>query len=111
MGGGGMAQIQLNPRIPEEVSAVASDPNRLRLMMIDLSAQIKDAITLGRGDPDLPTPPHVVAAAEAAMQRQHTGPTPVGGLPELREAIAAKLRRENGLPVDAANIIVTTGGQ
>lgn len=106
-----MAQSTLNLRIPEEVRAVAGDPNRLRLALVDLSGQMKDVITLGRGDPDLPTPAHIIAAAEDAMHKQHHAPTPTAGLPELREAIAAKLRRENGLPIDSSNIIVTTGGQ
>ena len=88
-----MAENTVNLRIPEEVRAVAGDPNRLRLTLIDLSSQIKDTITLGRGDPDLATPPHIVAAAEVAMRQQRTAPTPTAGLPELREAIAAKLRR------------------
>lgn len=111
MGGGGMATEAVNLRIPEEVRAVAGEPNRLRLAMIDLAAQVKDTITLGRGDPDLPTPPHIIQAAERAMREQRTAPTPVVGLPELREAIAGKLQRENGLPVSTENIIVTTGGQ
>jgi len=111
MGGGGMATEAVNLRIPEEVRAVAGDPNRLRLALIELSAQVKDVITLGRGDPDLATPPHIIAAAEQAMRAQRNAPTPLAGLPELRAAIASKLHRENGLPVAAENIIVTTGGQ
>ncbi len=101
----------LNPNIPEAVRAVAADGTKLRYALMEMAAGIKDVITLGRGDPDLATPAHVVAAAEDAMRRQRTAPTPIAGLPELREAIADKLRRENGLPGEADNVIVTTGGQ
>lgn len=100
-----------NPNIPEEVRAVASNGTQLRYALMEMSAQYKDAIQLGRGDPDLKTPPHILQAAEDALRSGKTGRTPVVGLPELRAAIAEKLRRENGLPVEAQNIIVTTGGQ
>ncbi len=100
-----------NANIPEAVRAVASDGTKLRYALIEMAAQYKDTIALGRGDPDLATPAHIVAAAEDAMREQRTGSSPVAGLPELREAIAAKLRRENGLPVERDNLIVTTGGQ
>lgn len=101
----------LNPNIPDEVRAVAADGTKLRYALMELAAQHKDAITLGRGDPDLPTPAYIIAAAEAAMRQQRTAPTPVAGLPELRAAIADKLRRENGLAVEGEDVIVTTGGQ
>ncbi|MCC7447466.1 MAG: pyridoxal phosphate-dependent aminotransferase [Anaerolineae bacterium] len=101
----------LNPNIPESVRAVASDGTKLRYALMELANEFKDAITLGRGDPDLDTPAHIVAAAEDAMRKQYTAPTPVAGLPELREAIARKLNRENGLSVERDNVIVTTGGQ
>lgn len=100
-----------NPNIPEEVRAVAANGTQLRYALMEMSAQYKDAIQLGRGDPDLKTPPHILQAAEDALRSGKTGRTPVAGLPELRAAIAEKLRRENGLPVEAQNIIVTTGGQ
>jgi aminotransferase len=103
--------MQINTNIPEEVRAVAADGTKLRYKLMEMAAQVKDAIQLGRGDPDLDTPPHIVAAAEAAMRQQITGATPVQGLPELRQAVAHKLRQDNGLPVDASNVIITTGGQ
>ncbi len=100
-----------NPNIPEEVRAVASNGTQLRYKLVELSNQFPDAIALGRGDPDLATPPHIISATEDAIRQQKTGLSPVAGLPELREAIAEKLRRENGLSVERENIIVTTGGQ
>lgn len=101
----------VNINIPEEVRAVASDGTKLRYALLEMSAAYKDAIQLGRGDPDLPTPVHIIEAAERAMYDQRTGVSPVAGLPELREAIAAKLRAENHIPATARNVIVTTGGQ
>ena len=100
-----------NPNIPEEIRAVAADGTQLRYALMEMAAALPDVIALGRGDPDLPTPAHIIEAAKAAVCSGQTGPTPVVGLPELRQAIAEKLVRENGLDVAADNIIVTTGGQ
>ncbi|MBI1277638.1 MAG: aminotransferase class I/II-fold pyridoxal phosphate-dependent enzyme [Anaerolineaceae bacterium] len=101
----------LNTNIPEAVRAVASNGTQLRYALMELAAQQKDTIALGRGDPDLDTPQHIILAAQEAIRRNQTAPTPVAGMPELRSAIAEKLRRENGLSVSAENVIVTTGGQ
>jgi aminotransferase len=103
--------MTLNPNIPEAVRAVASDGTKLRYAMMELAKQFPDVIALGRGDPDLDTPAHIVEAAKQAMRDQRTGLTPVAGMPELRDAIAHNLRTRNGLPVQRDNIIVTTGGQ
>lgn len=99
-----------NPNIPEEIRRVASDGTALRYALMEMATH-PDVIALGRGDPDLPTPPHIIEAAKQAVRDGKTDPTPVAGMPTLREAIADKLRRENNLPVDAENVIVTTGGQ
>ena len=77
-----------------------------------LRAAGEDVISFGAGEPDFPTPPHVVAAArdacaEPAMHRY----TPAGGLPALREAIAAKSARDSGLACAAENVLVTNGGK
>ncbi len=100
-----------NPNIPEAVRAVAADGTQLRYTLMELAAQMDDIIGLGRGDPDLPTPPHIVEAANRAMREQQTGLTPVKGLPQLRSAIAEHMRDHNGLPVGADNVMLTTGGQ
>jgi len=100
-----------NSNIPEDVRAVAADGTQLRYKLMELSALYPDAIALGRGDPDLATPAHIIDAAKAAMRDGKMGATPIAGLPELRDAIAAKLRTENGLTVERENVIVTTGGQ
>jgi len=97
---------------PDELRAVASDGTKLRYALMDLAAQIPDAITLGRGDPDLNTPAHVIAAVRAAIADGRADlPAPVAGLPPLREAVAENLRKLNNIPVDADGILITDGGQ
>src|SRR5688572_22462986 len=99
-----------NPNIPEEIRKVASDGTALRYALMEMSGA--DVIALGRGDPDLPTPQHIIEAAKKAVRDGAVPVSPVAGLPELRAAIAEKLRRENGLTdISAENVIVTTGGQ
>ena len=77
-----------------------------------LKAQGESVIGFGAGEPDFPTPEHIVAAAEAACRdpRSHKY-TPTAGLPELREALAVKTRRDSGLEVTASQILVTNGGK
>lgn len=78
----------------------------------ELAARSPDAISLGLGDPGLPTPAHIVAAAIAAINEGRTGPAPTRGLPELRHALARKLARVNGIEADPEReILVTTGSQ
>lgn len=70
-----------------------------------------DAINLGLGQPDFPTPDHAKAAAKAAMDRGDTdGYTANKGILELREAVAAKHDRDNGLDIPPENVIATAGG-
>jgi aspartate aminotransferase len=69
-------------------------------------------IIFGAGEPDFPTPPHIVEAArEACGQRRYHGYTPAGGLPELREAVATKTLRDSGYPVQASQVLITNGGK
>jgi aspartate/methionine/tyrosine aminotransferase len=77
-----------------------------------LRAQGESVIGFGAGEPDFATPEHIVAAAEVACRdpRSHKY-TPTAGLPELREALAAKTSRDSGLEVTAAQILVTNGGK
>jgi aminotransferase len=78
----------------------------------ELAARSPDAISLGLGDPDLPTPAHIVAAARDAFESGRAGPLPARGLPELRQAVAAKLKRVNGINVDPdREVLITTGSQ
>jgi aspartate/methionine/tyrosine aminotransferase len=77
-----------------------------------LKASGENVIGFGAGEPDFATPDHIVEAAIAACSevRNHRY-TPAGGLPELREAIAAKTFRDSGVTVDAAQVLVTNGGK
>ncbi len=69
-------------------------------------------ISFGAGEPDFPTPGHIVEAAAAACRDpQHHKYTPVGGLEDLREAVAAKTGRDSGLDVDPADVLITNGGK
>ena len=77
-----------------------------------MKAAGRDVIGFGAGEPDFPTPEHIVAAAEKACRepRFHHY-TPAGGLPELKQAIAEKTARDSGLTVDAGQVLVTNGGK
>ena len=77
-----------------------------------LKAEGENVIGFGAGEPDFATPDHIVQAAIAACAevRNHRY-TPAGGLPELREAIAAKTLRDSGVAVDASQVLVTNGGK
>ncbi|HYP72668.1 MAG TPA: aminotransferase class I/II-fold pyridoxal phosphate-dependent enzyme, partial [Microbacterium sp.] len=77
-----------------------------------LKAAGRPVIGFGAGEPDFPTPDFIVeAAVQAARDPKNHRYTPATGLPELREAIAAKTLRDSGYEVDPANIIVTNGGK
>ncbi len=77
----------------------------------DLRNAGRDIISLSVGEPDFDTPDHIKKAAIAAIERGETKYTPVAGIPPLREAIAAKFKRENGLDYKASQTIVGTGGK
>ena len=87
------------------------DGANLRYALMDLAKQIPDAIALGRGDPDLATPAHVVDAALHALQQAQHPLQPVAGMPRLRQAIAKRATADHGLTLDPSNVLVTTGGQ
>ncbi|HBA43901.1 MAG TPA: aspartate transaminase [Alphaproteobacteria bacterium] len=77
----------------------------------DLTAQGRDIIGLGAGEPDFDTPDNIKRAAIAAIERGETKYTPVDGIPELKQAICAKFKRENGLDYTPAQISVAPGGK
>lgn len=77
-----------------------------------LKAEGKPVIGFGAGEPNFPTPAHIVeAAAQAATDPKNHKYTVAKGLPELRAAIAAKTKADSGVEVDPDNIIVTNGGK
>ncbi len=77
----------------------------------ELKAKGKDVIGLGAGEPDFDTPDNIKQAAIDAINRGETKYTPVAGIPELRKAIVAKFKRENGLDYTPDQVIVGTGGK
>ncbi|UDL94002.1 pyridoxal phosphate-dependent aminotransferase [Lichenihabitans sp. PAMC28606] len=77
----------------------------------DLKAQGRNIISLSVGEPDFDTPDNIKQAAIEAIQRGETKYPPVSGIVPLREAIAAKFKRENGLDYKPTQTIVCTGGK
>ena len=76
-----------------------------------LKAEGRDIIGLGAGEPDFDTPQNIKDAAVAAIAAGKTKYTPVDGIAELKEAIVAKFRRDNGLDYSTAQVTVGTGGK
>jgi len=76
-----------------------------------LKSEGQDIIGLGVGEPDFDTPQHIKAAAIAAIERGFTKYTAVGGTPSLKQAIVAKLKRDNGLDYLPKQILVSCGGK
>src|SRR3954464_8794291 len=76
-----------------------------------MKAEGQDVVGFGAGEPDFDTPQHIKDAAAKALAAGFTKYTPSSGIPELREAIADKFKRENGLTYKASQIIVSNGGK
>ena len=74
-------------------------------------ARGEEVYGLAGGEPEIDTPEHIKAAAMVALQEGRTKYTPAGGIPELREAIAAKLMGDNDLEYDPKQICVTAGAK
>jgi aspartate aminotransferase len=101
------------PRLSARISAIAESAT----LAVDARAkQLKAAgrpvIGFGAGEPDFPTPDYIVQAAQrACAEPRFHKYTPTPGLPELREAIAAKTARDSSLDVSASQVLVTNGGK
>ncbi|MEY4364666.1 MAG: hypothetical protein RLZZ305_10 [Actinomycetota bacterium] len=99
------------------VSSVLSSIAESATLAVDakakaLKAQGQNVIGFGAGEPDFPTPENIVeAAVRAARDPKNHRYTPAAGLPELREAIAAKTLRDSSYPVTADQVLVTNGGK
>jgi aspartate aminotransferase len=89
------------------ISASAAAAQRAR----ELRAAGRSIVELAQGEPDFDTPGHVIEAAYRAMRAGQTHYTPVDGTPELKAAIAAKFRRENGLDCKPENVTAGAGGK
>ena len=76
-----------------------------------LKAEGKDIIGLGAGEPDFDTPVHIADAGVAAIRSGFTRYTNVDGIPELKDAIIAKFKRDNGISYERNQILVSTGAK
>jgi aspartate aminotransferase len=96
---------------PPPPSSIASSMpvSRIREIM-ELAWKDAEAIHLEVGEPDFPTPEHVVEAAHEAALAGHTRYAPNAGIPELREALADKVTRRNGYEAHPDQVVVTQGG-
>ena len=105
--------IMTDKRLSQRVLAITESST----LAIDAKAKAlkaagENVIGFGAGEPDFPTPDHIVeAAAAAAHNTAYHRYTPSAGLPELRAAIATKTKRDSGYDVDAAQVLVTNGGK
>ncbi len=101
------------PRISRRIGAIAESAT----LAVDAKAKALKAagrpvIGFGAGEPDFPTPDYIVqAAVTAASEPRFHRYTPAGGLPELKEAVAAKTARDSGYDVEAAQVLITNGGK
>ena len=100
-------------RISKRIAAIAES----QTLAVDAKAKAlkaagEDVIGFGAGEPDFPTPEHIVEAAVAAARdpKNHRY-TPAGGLPELKDAIAAKTMRDSGFACTGSQVLVTNGGK
>ncbi len=100
-------------RVSRRIAAIAESAT----LAVDAKAKALKAagrpvIGFGAGEPDFATPDYIVAAAvEAAKDPKNHRYTPAGGLPELKQAIAAKTRRDSGYAVEPSQVLVTNGGK
>ena len=80
-------------------------------MAKQMKAEGQDVVGFGAGEPDFDTPQHIKDAAIQALNDGFTKYTPASGIPELRQAIADKFQRENGLSYKPSQVIVSCGGK
>jgi aspartate aminotransferase len=101
------------PRISKRIAAIAESATlKVDAKAKALQAEGKAVISYAAGEPDFPTPAHIVEAAVAAAKdpKNHRY-TPAVGLPELREAIAKKTLADSGTEIAASQVVVTNGGK
>ncbi|MBO6625444.1 MAG: pyridoxal phosphate-dependent aminotransferase, partial [Roseicyclus sp.] len=100
------------PLLSDTLSRVKPSPTiAVSNLAAELKAAGKDVIGLGAGEPDFDTPENIKAAAKAAIDAGKTKYTAVDGIAELKQAICAKFKRDNGLDYTPAQVTVGTGGK
>ncbi len=102
-----------SPRISRRIASIAESATlKVDAKAKALQAEGRHVISYAAGEPDFATPQNIVdAASRAVLDPKNYRYTPAAGLPELREAIAAKTARDSGLTVPASQVIVTNGGK
>ena len=100
-------------RISKRIAAIAESATlKVDAKAKALQAEGRPVISYAAGEPDFPTPAHIVgAAAKAVLDPKNHRYTPAVGLPDLREAIAQKTLRDSGTEVSANQVVVTNGGK
>jgi len=100
-------------RISQRIGSIAESATlKVDAKAKALKAAGRPVVSFAAGEPDFPTPAHIVEAAiEAARDPRNHKYSPAAGLPEFREAIAAKTLRDSGLEVSPSQIVVTNGGK
>ncbi|MFM1951008.1 MAG: hypothetical protein RL418_695, partial [Actinomycetota bacterium] len=100
-------------RISQRIAAIAESATlKVDAKAKALKAEGKNVISYAAGEPDFVTPEHIVEAAiRAAKDPKNHRYTPAAGLPELKEAIVHKTKRDSGTEVSASQVIVTNGGK
>src|SRR6478609_1086281 len=108
-----MSSPRTDARVSARIAAIAESAT----LAVDAKAKALQAagepvIGFGAGEPDFPTPAHIVEAAVAACRdpRNHRY-SPAGGLPDLKEAIASKTLRDSGYEVLPGQVLITNGGK
>ena len=100
------------PFLSDTLARVSPSPTvAVSQKAMELKAAGHDVIGLGAGEPDFDTPDNIKAAAIAAIEAGKTKYTPVDGIPEAKQAICAKFKRENGLDYSPSQVAVSTGGK
>ena len=98
--------------VAASLSRIKASPTQgITALAMDLERQGRDIIALSAGEPDFDTPAHIRAAAVRAMDEGKTRYSAPAGIPELREAVCRKFKRENGLDYAPAQTIITSGGK
>ena len=94
-------------RFAKRVLSIESSPTvRISELVTEMRARGEKVVSLAIGEPDFPTPAHIVEAAKKALDDGYTKYTPAPGIKELREAIAEKSQKENKIPAKPENVIV-----
>ncbi|WP_439119364.1 pyridoxal phosphate-dependent aminotransferase [Marivita sp.] len=100
------------PFLSDTLARVSPSPTvAVSQKAMELKAAGHDVIGLGAGEPDFDTPDNIKAAAIAAIEAGKTKYTAVDGIPEVKQAICAKFKRENGLDYSPSQVAVSTGGK